>query len=141
MEQLKKWAGFGGSKQQQDEDLPDGDGYGPLMFQKNEDLDPAAGTDIVFVHGLRGSRVSTWTKDGVCWPRDMLGEDVDDIRVIMWGYDSSIANATRFSSLQSVFGHAESLARDLKMVRKGVVSSGRKRPFFFPYASQVHTRV
>jgi pimeloyl-ACP methyl ester carboxylesterase len=83
------------------------------------------GFDIVFVHGLRGSSFGTWSKNGVCWPRDLLKEDTKeaslDARVITWGYDASIANVFTYASQESIFGHAETLLGDLARLRIGKV--------------------
>jgi hypothetical protein len=55
--------------------------------------------------------------DGICWPRDILGKDIKDIRIITWGYDSSVVNAFAGSSQASVFGHAETLLTDIASPR------------------------
>lgn len=45
--------------------------------------------DIVFVHGLGGDRVQTWTNgDGVFWPRDWLPRRLFRCRVLTFGYDN-----------------------------------------------------
>lgn len=47
---------------------------------------------IIFLHGLRGSMESTWSKDTVLWPRDLLPKDVPKARVYLFGYDSGITH-------------------------------------------------
>jgi hypothetical protein len=37
---------------------------------------------IVFVHGLNGDRLATWTKDKICWPRDLLKVDMPNSRIM-----------------------------------------------------------
>jgi protein SERAC1 len=47
--------------------------------------------DICFVHGLRGHRRSTWTagnqKDP--WPKTLLPDEVENVRILTFGYDAS----------------------------------------------------
>ena len=87
--------------------------------------DPSGGVDIVFVHGLRGSSRKTWSSGSICWPRDLLKHDIQDSRVITWGYDSSVAKVLAYSSVESIYGHAESILIDLSSIRRGVVWSSR----------------
>ena len=89
---------------------------GPLILheEKNDTV-----ADVVFVHGLRGDRLETWTRDGVCWPRDLLPQDLPYARILTWGYDSTVANVKSFTSQSSIFGHAQNLLGDLARVRKG----------------------
>ncbi|ORX93463.1 Alpha/Beta hydrolase protein, partial [Clohesyomyces aquaticus] len=75
---------------------------------------------IVFVHGLRGDKIETWTKDKVCWPRDLLKDDIENARIITWGYDSMVLNAFKSASQESIFDHAENLLSDLARLRKRV---------------------
>jgi hypothetical protein len=37
---------------------------------------------VVFVHGLHGDRIKTWSKDKICWPRDLLKEDLPNARIL-----------------------------------------------------------
>ena len=102
------------------------DGIGPLDFPDDcEGKD--SGTDLVFVHGLRGSRLKTWSSGDVCWPRDLLKDDMKNARVITWGYDASVANAFAYASKESIFGHADTLLSDLARLRRAIVS-----PFIIP---------
>ena len=39
----------------------------------------------MFVHGLRGDRIDTWTKDKVLWPQTLLAEDVPNARIMTVG--------------------------------------------------------
>jgi protein SERAC1 len=96
------------------------DGVGPLDFPDNCEGN-ASGTDLVFVHGLRGSRLKTWSSGNVFWPRDLLKDDVKNARVITWGYDASVANAFAYASKESIFGHADTLLSDLARLRRGIV--------------------
>ncbi|KAH7086933.1 Alpha/Beta hydrolase protein [Paraphoma chrysanthemicola] len=78
-----------------------------------------AEVDIVFVHGLRGGRESTWTKDGVLWPRDLLAKDVPDSRIIGYGYDSRIVHAETKEVVQgSLEDDAQTLCSQLDELRR-----------------------
>lgn len=105
---------------------PAADGIGPLILSDTcQGSD--SGVDLVFVHGLRGSRIKTWSKGEVCWPRDLLPKDVDNVRILTWGYDSSVANVFSYASRESIFGHADTLLNDLARVRKDVVGRGQPK--------------
>lgn len=82
------------------------------------------GVDIIFVHGLRGSSIRTWSEGNVCWPRDLLKEDIPNARVITWGYHSGVARLFRYTSLESVYGHAETLLEDISALRQDTVRFG-----------------
>jgi len=83
--------------------------------------------DIVFVHGLRGHFVDTWSADAgnppACWPRDFLKADVKNARIISWGYDANIDNLLSHASQVSLFGHARSLLTQLSTLRIDAVRS------------------
>jgi protein SERAC1 len=100
--------------------VPPSEDVGPLVLFDNIGTG-STGTDIVFVHGLRGARVGTWSKDSVCWPDKLLREDVKDVRVITWGYDASIVNAFQPASQDSLWGHSSTLLEDLARLRAGTV--------------------
>ncbi|KAH8878747.1 hypothetical protein GQ53DRAFT_756485 [Thozetella sp. PMI_491] len=51
-----------------------------------------AKVDIVFLHGLRGNMVDTWSKDGVLWPQELLPKDTPESRIFLFGYDSGITH-------------------------------------------------
>lgn len=74
--------------------------------------------DIVFIHGLQGDDTGTWTKDQVCWPRDLLAEQLPDVRLLSWNYDASVANWRHHASSISLFGHTQDLLGDLGRMRK-----------------------
>ncbi|CZR51417.1 uncharacterized protein PAC_01293 [Phialocephala subalpina] len=101
------------------------DGIGPLSVRDDCEGD-ASGIDLIFVHGLRGSRLKTWSSGDVFWPRDFLKDDVKNARVITWGYDASVANAFAYASKESIFGHADTLLNDLARLRKRIT-----RPIVF----------
>ncbi|KAK4203324.1 hypothetical protein QBC40DRAFT_251294 [Triangularia verruculosa] len=65
--------------------------------------------DIIFVHGLRGHPIDSWSLDQVCWPRDLLKDDVEDARIITWGYDANIDNWGFHASQNSLSAHADNL--------------------------------
>ncbi|KAJ8127228.1 hypothetical protein O1611_g6408 [Lasiodiplodia mahajangana] len=98
---------------------------GPLDFP--DDCEGSTdGFDLIFVHGLRGSRLKTWTRNDVFWPRDLLKDDLRNVRVITWGYDANIANAFTYASEESLFGHATTLLNDIARLRRGIT-----RPIIF----------
>ncbi|MCJ1401269.1 hypothetical protein MMC11_004481 [Xylographa trunciseda] len=75
--------------------------------------------DVVLVHGYDGDRLLSWTRDGVCWPRDILPQDVPNVRVTTWGYDTS-SDAT-------IEEHAAALLADVSA--RG--AEARARPLIF----------
>lgn len=77
-------------------------------------------SSLVFVHGLRGDKIDTWSKGSVCWPRDLLVHDIKNARIITWGYDSKVLNAVKAASQESIFSHSENLLGDLARLRKDV---------------------
>lgn len=83
--------------------------------------DSSSGVDIVFVHGLRGSAYRTWSKGDICWPRDLLRNDIPRARVITWGYDSDVARFFSYASRESIFGHSDTLLGDLARLRQDIV--------------------
>ncbi|KAI1089174.1 hypothetical protein F5B19DRAFT_388171 [Rostrohypoxylon terebratum] len=105
--------------------VPLRDGLG--LLECHNDCDSSNdGIDLVFVHGLRGSRLKTWSKGGVFWPRDFLRDDLKKARIVSWGYDANIANAFSYASKESLFGHANTLLNDLARLRLGIT-----RPIIF----------
>lgn len=111
----------------------------------------------MFVHGLNGHRISTWSikddaveasllqstetgehdrmgspepfhslqlkkrtssgfsaKRQLCWPRDLLPRDVDDCRILSWGYDAMSVSS---SSHLRFDDHAKNLLQDLTLAR------------------------
>lgn len=86
---------------------------GPIPLADGVD----AVADIWFVHGLRGDAIKTWSKDGVCWPRDLLPQELPNVRIFTWGYDSSVANFGGSVSQASIFGHGGNLLRDIASKR------------------------
>ena len=75
---------------------------------------------IVFVHGLCGHRRETWTKDGVCWPRELLlkEEALSHVRVLAFGYDANIVNLNGSTSLNTLFEHSINLLNALSRERR-----------------------
>lgn len=59
-------------------------GYGLDILHPSPPTADTAETqvDIVFVHGLGGTSQSTWSKDGVFWPRDLLKEEFPRARIM-----------------------------------------------------------
>ncbi|GME58491.1 ribonuclease p/mrp subunit [Neofusicoccum parvum] len=83
---------------------------------------------VWLVHGLRGDAIKTWSKGDVCWPRDLLPQEISNIRVFSWGYDSDVANWSGSVSQASIFGHGENLLRDIASKR---VADHEKRALIF----------
>ena len=77
-------------------------------------------SSVVFVHGLRGHRKKTWTKDDVCWPEELLSKEeaFAHVRVLAFGYDANVVNFTGRASLNSLFDHSINLLNELFRVRR-----------------------
>jgi protein SERAC1 len=69
--------------------------------------------DIIFVHGLKGHLHTTWTMDGVFWPKDLLPGDLPHARIMSWGYDADVASLTVKASQNSLSGFAGNLLSDI----------------------------
>jgi hypothetical protein len=67
------------------------------------------------VHGLNGDRQTTWTKDSVFWPRDLLPLKLPKARVMSFGY---AANILLNSSTFSIRDHAMKLLTALRDKRE-----------------------
>ncbi|KAI0551739.1 hypothetical protein F4679DRAFT_537810 [Xylaria curta] len=96
------------------------DGRGPCILHDGVHHGEE-GIDIVFVHGLFGSRLSSYTKGGVCWIRDLLGQDIPNARIISWGWAASTLKES-----DTFAGQAENLLSDISRVR-----TGTRRPIIF----------
>ncbi|KAH8198316.1 hypothetical protein TruAng_007518 [Truncatella angustata] len=79
----------------------DEDSDGILVFQKGKECPSESGIDIVFVHCLGGSRVRSWQKDGVCWPRDLLGQEFPNVGIFTWGYTLPTLNSSNIDDYLS----------------------------------------
>jgi hypothetical protein len=96
---------------------------------------------LAFVHGLCGHRRNTWTKDGVCWPEELLSKEqtLSHVRILTFGYDANV------NSLNSLFEHSINLLNELSLERrqdavciyylcrcnKIITESQRDRPIIF----------
>lgn len=87
---------------------------GPTIWAEGQEKIQA---DMIFLHGLRGHAEKTWSKGDICWPRDLLPKDLPHVRIISWGYDSSVLKPIKASSQASIFGHAENLLLDITRIR------------------------
>lgn len=99
---------------------------GPIIWAEGEGKIVA---DVIFIHGLRGDALKTWSKGDICWPRDLLKHDLKNARIISWGYDSSVLKPIKSSSQASIFGHVENLLNDISRVRDSL--KAEIRPIIF----------
>ncbi|KAF6230785.1 hypothetical protein HO173_010901 [Letharia columbiana] len=99
---------------------PDGLGL-DVLFPPAGTSDEDAIVDIVFVHGLGGSRYGTWTKDGVLWGRTVLALDFPTARILggswAWGYDTDVVRFFGPVGRSNVQDLAKDLDRDLVQER------------------------
>lgn len=67
------------------------------------------------MHGLFGDRVETWTHkgarndQGIFWPRDLLAKDMENTRILSFGYDTDIIRFTSQPSQNTIKDHANNL--------------------------------
>jgi hypothetical protein len=72
----------------------------------------------VFVHGLGGHPVKTWSTKDVNWPKDLLGPGVPNVRILTFGYDANAAKAFERVNQNTLHDHAQALVSDLRGQRK-----------------------
>ncbi|KAK3303714.1 uncharacterized protein B0T15DRAFT_282738 [Chaetomium strumarium] len=72
---------------------------------------PNAVVDIIFVHGLTGDRIKTWTAHGASepWPKTLLPEKIPNARILTVGYDANVVGLFGAVSQNSIGNHAENL--------------------------------
>ena len=96
---------------------------------------PADGgkVDIVLVHGLGGNPKKTWTaeRSGTYWPAQLLPPVLKEqrARILVYGYDSSVASFTDGVSNDKIHNHAESLVATLAANRRQ--DDALERPIIF----------
>ena len=88
---------------------------------------------IVFVHGLTGNRLTTWTHNGnqEPWPELLLKDDIPNARILTFGYDANVVNWLSAASQNRIREHANNLNATLSDLRDETetVSTIRVRKF------------
>ena len=83
-------------------------------------------SSIVFVHGLTGHQLSTWTAVGatVPWPSLLLPKDIPEARISAFGYDADVTKLLGQAGQNTIRQHAKSLLAGLADIRfeTGIVS-------------------
>ncbi|KAK7539238.1 putative ribonuclease p/mrp subunit [Phyllosticta citricarpa] len=98
--------------------------------------DPQNATvDIIFVHGLGGDRVNTWSTkptdedpDPVFWPKDLLPDVCKTARILSFGYDADYARSWLGKEIPletSLDEYSTSLLQSLAGLRNRTRTSGR----------------
>ena len=47
---------------------------------------------IVFIHGLQGDATGTWATSKLCWPKDLLPNDLPAARIMTFEYNTLVLN-------------------------------------------------
>ena len=82
---------------------------------------------IVFLHGLTGGRLTTFTHgNGKCWPRDFLPQVLPNARIMSYGYDANVVSLGAMAGQTSLEGNAKLLLEALVAERQDVA-----RPLIF----------
>jgi hypothetical protein len=79
---------------------------------------------VIFVHGLNGASIKTWTDGDVLWLRDLLPDILgrDRVRVLTFGYNANLSSG-------SAAGHITDFAQNLA----GLISMDRRKSVIFIY--------
>ncbi|KAI1409865.1 hypothetical protein F5Y13DRAFT_169107 [Hypoxylon sp. FL1857] len=84
--------------------------------------------DIVFLHGLTGCADTTFLhkETGTFWPVDLLPNEIDNARVLTFGYDVDVAKLFQPVGQNNLQSHAKNLMNDLARKRENTASVSRK---------------
>ncbi|KAL9041630.1 MAG: hypothetical protein Q9214_004041, partial [Letrouitia sp. 1 TL-2023] len=82
------------------------------VLEENKRVDSSP---IIFVHGLTGSQLSTWTAPGstAAWPSLLLSDDIPDARISAFGYDADVVNLLGSAGQNRIKHHARNLLRGI----------------------------
>ena len=92
---------------------------------------PEAEVDIVFLHGVNGHMLTTWTdrKTSACWPRDFLPGTIPDSQILTYGY----GHASPRVSVMDIYSPSrfDAIARNLLSCLEDARSAAESRPLIF----------
>jgi hypothetical protein len=76
--------------------------------------------DVVFVHGLTGKSHDTWLHQptNTHWPSNLLPADIQNVRVLGFGYDADVASFWGGVGLNKLHEHAENMIGQLSGLRE-----------------------
>ncbi|PYH46386.1 LipA and NB-ARC domain protein [Aspergillus saccharolyticus JOP 1030-1] len=76
--------------------------------------------DLIAVHGLNGDAIETWThkQSGVMWLRDLLPQELPNIRIMTYGYNARFNNFTGHQDLRNISMKLLSELVDLRKTEK-----------------------
>lgn len=107
---------------------PPGRARSPSLFER---LDEASnGRRSLGDHDNESTLSETGTRpagNGIFWPKDLLPENIPDVRIYTWGYDADIG-ALSSASRNTIHQHAQTLLSDLVDLR---ASEHNERPIIF----------
>ncbi|QPC71750.1 hypothetical protein HYE68_002502 [Fusarium pseudograminearum] len=77
--------------------------------------------DVVFVHGLKGDCLKTWTGKGSNepWPKALLPTELGTARILTYSYDAIVVSKDDVPSLNRISNHASNLVAALASLRQG----------------------
>ena len=82
----------------------------------------------MFIHGLTGDWRETWTYrqpyQDVCWPQDLLPSDIQNARIIAFGYDAEVAHMWAPAGQNNLCQHADALVTHLSLLRQKTKTVG-----------------
>ena len=75
---------------------------------------------IVFVHGLKGDCLKTWTGKGTSepWPKALLPIELGTARILTYSYDAIVASKEAVPSQNRISNHASNLVAALASLRQ-----------------------
>jgi hypothetical protein len=76
---------------------------------------------VVFVHGLKGDCLKTWTgkNSNEPWPKALLPVELGTARILTYSYDAIVVSKDNVPSLNRISNHASNLIAALASLRQG----------------------
>ncbi|KAI0898840.1 hypothetical protein F4806DRAFT_455761 [Annulohypoxylon nitens] len=92
--------------------------------------------DIIFLHGLTGRADTTFIHEGTgtFWPRDLLPKDIENARILTFGYDADVVHLFKPAGRNSLSNHARNLLNDLVAKRYDTASQGSRKIIFVAHS-------